>query len=650
MRHDPGREDPELARAIRTLPVPTVLIDLEGSALLWNLAAAALLGWEEAPRPPGSTARAFAAPDAAILGYLRDAVSQQGHARLTVRRRVGGRIRHFRIHAAAVYDREDTLEGLVLVLTERSDGVRARRRAMRLRGALEASQQRFRLLSDGVRDHAIIMLDADGRISSWNPGAELLTGYGGPDAMQQHISLLYGEEDRAAGKPAEQLQEARAGARREVEGWWVRKDGGRFWGGITLVALRGPGGEAKEFACVLRDLTERREREEALRRSESQLRQAQKMEAIGRLAGGIAHDFNNLLTAIQGHTQFLLEDLPEAAGSRADAEEIKRAADRAAALTRQLLTFSRSQPVEPQALEMNSVIAEMEKLLRRVIREDIALAVTLDPDLWKVFADRGQLEQVIMNLVVNARDAMPGGGTLTIATHNVHVDEDYAIPEANLAAGPHVQLVVSDTGVGMDRETLSRIFEPFFTTKAAGEGTGLGLATVYSIVKHSSGHISAYSEKGRGTTFKMYLPKAETASDQEERKAVARPVQSSTATGATILLVEDDQAVRGLASRILQKGGYVLLEAANGQEALRMAREHSGAINLLLTDVVMPEMSGRTLAGEVALLHPATRVVYMSGFTKPDAVRQGLVESQSKYIEKPFSPDDFLRAVQDGIQ
>lgn len=370
------------------------------------------------------------------------------------------------------------------------------------------------------------------------------------------------------------------------------------------------------------------------------------MEAVGRLAGGVAHDFNNLLTAISGHAQILLEDLPADDPARADIEEISRAADRAADLTRQLLAFSRKQMLRPQVLDPNALIGEIQKMLRRLIGEDIELITRLAPDLGAVRADPGQLEQVIMNLAVNARDAMPTGGRLLIETRNVELGEDDARRLAPLQPGPHVVLIVSDTGAGMDESTRERIFEPFFTTKEKGKGTGLGLSTVYGIVQQSGGHIWVYSEPGQGTTFKIYLPRV-------DARPEAAPAPSD-ADGAhngreVVLLVEDEDAVRSLARRILEKRGYTVLTARTGPEALRIAERHDGPIHLILTDVVMPEMSGRELAERIAPTRPDARTLFMSGYTEDDVLRRGVLNEGAAFLEKPFTPSALAQKVREVL-
>ncbi|MGH7520299.1 MAG: PAS domain S-box protein [Gemmatimonadales bacterium] len=381
------------------------------------------------------------------------------------------------------------------------------------------------------------------------------------------------------------------------------------------------------------------------RHLEEQFRQAQKMEAVGQLAGGIAHDFNNLLTAILGNTQLLLRDLPPGDAKRGDVEEIRKASERAASLTRQLLAYSRRQMLQPEVLDLNVVVAEMDKMLRRLIGEHFALVTVLAPDLGRVRADPNQIEQVLVNLAVNARDAMADGGKLTIETTNVDLDETFAQAHLGSVPGPYSMIAVTDTGIGMDATVRAHLFEPFFTTKEVGKGTGLGLATVYGIVKQSDGYISVHSEPGRGSTFKIYLPR------------IAAPVAAappSAKGGAdrgteTILVVEDEPAVLTLSRRALEAQGYLVLAAADATAALRLVERHGGTIHMLLTDVVMPGLSGRDLADTLAARRPGIRVLYMSGYPGDAVVQHGELPPGSAFLQKPFSPDYLARKVRDVL-
>ena len=384
------------------------------------------------------------------------------------------------------------------------------------------------------------------------------------------------------------------------------------------------------------------ERTAALKDKEGQLVQAQKMEAVGRLAGGVAHDFNNLLTVILGCSDLLLLELDDDAPERREVEQVSEAAERASNLTRQLLAFSRKQVMQPKVIDVNESVEAMRGILDRVIGEDIDLACSLNPDLHPVKFDPGQIEQVIMNLAVNARDAMPRGGKLTIETSNVELDDDYVEEHVDARAGPHVMLAVTDTGCGMDTDTREKIFEPFFTTKKFGQGTGLGLSTVYGIVRQGGGNIWVYSEPGRGTTFKIFLPRVE----RESTRPSVVPKDTIDLRGSeTVLVVEDEPAVRELTRRILESAGYRPIVAANGSEALLECEGHEAKVRLLLTDVVMPKMSGKELAERLEKLSPGLRVLYMSGYTDNAIVHHGMLDAGTHFIAKPFDAASLLKKV-----
>jgi PAS domain S-box-containing protein len=401
-----------------------------------------------------------------------------------------------------------------------------------------------------------------------------------------------------------------------------------------------------EIGLKVSAFLERKQMEEALHENEEELRQSQKMEAVGRLAGGIAHDFNNLLTVINGYSELILHRLGPADPIRAELEAIKQAGARAAALTGQLLAFSRRQALQSRVLDLNAVVANMDSMLRRTIGEDIELRTVLQPELGRVKADPGQIEQVILNLAVNARDAMPHGGRLTIETADVELDETQTRRLLTVIPGPHVLLAVSDTGCGMDKETQARIFEPFFTTKEKGKGTGLGLSTVYGIVKQSGGSIWVYSEPGRGTTFKIYLPRVEEPAEAVEPDTAGAPSPGGT---ETILLVEDEAGVRSLARTALQAYGYTVLEASNGSEALQICERHEGPIHLLVTDVVMPGMSGKELADRLASGRPEIKALYVSGYTDGSIIHHGMLDPSVAFLQKPFSPDALARKAREVL-
>ena len=380
---------------------------------------------------------------------------------------------------------------------------------------------------------------------------------------------------------------------------------------------------------------------------EEQLRQSQKIDAIGQLAGGVAHDFNNLLTVISGYAELSLRRLPAEDPVRRNLEEISKAGNRAAGLTRQLLAFSRRQMLQAKVLDLNSVVREMDKMLQRLIGEDVELVTILRSGVGQIKADPGQIEQVLLNLVVNARDALPKGGKITIETCNTVLDETYARKHVSVQPGSYVVLIVSDNGVGMDAKTQERVFDPFFTTKEIGKGTGLGLSTVYGIVKQSEGSVWVYSEVGRGTTFKIYLPRVDNGAEDEKLASVASIVPGGS---ETILLVEDEDLVRDLSIAILEEAGYKVISATDGDEGLRLCQQFEGRIDLMITDVVMPRMSGRELAEYLKVLRPETEVLYMSGYTDDAIVRHGILEDDMPFIQKPFLPDALALKVRELLE
>jgi PAS domain S-box-containing protein len=474
---------------------------------------------------------------------------------------------------------------------------------------------------------AIITTDGRGRLTYFSRGAEAMFGYRAEEMIGTAVADIYPgglEEARAVRRRLTQ-----EGQLRNYESGFLTRDGGRVEVSASISLLRDATGHVVGTLGVLKDIGERRHLEE-------QLRQAQKMEAIGRLAGGIAHDFNNLLTVIAGRAQLILSRLRPEEPIHRDATLVRTTADRAAALTQQLLAFSRKQVLQPQVLNLNAVVSAMEPMLGRLIGEDIDLAVIPTEGLGRVKADPGQIEQVIVNLVVNSRDAMPQGGRLTVETADVELDAAYASRHSSVLPGPYVMLAVSDTGEGMDERTRSRVFEPFFTTKGPGKGTGLGLATVYGIVKQSGGDIHLYSEPGRGTTFKIYLPRvAEVAAEADDTTS---PGTTDARGDETVLLVEDEPEVRDLAREILEGGGYTVLQACDPLEAVLLAEQHPGPIHLLLTDVIMPRQSGHALVERLRPLRPEMQVLYMSGYTNEAIVRHGVLDPNTSFIQKPFTP------------
>jgi PAS domain S-box-containing protein len=452
-------------------------------------------------------------------------------------------------------------------------------------------------------------------------------GYTREELMDGGLELLLPESKRGVhtAQRAEYFAKPRIrhmGIGMELAG--RRKDGREFPVEVSLSYIQIPEGF---FAIAfVSDISERK-------RLEEQFMHAQKMEAVGRLAGGVAHDFNNMLTVISGYSRMTLDELAPVDPLREYAEECLKAAERAGALTSQLLAFSRRQIMQPRIISPNAVIGQAEKMLHRLIGEDVRLVLGLQPDVGNIRADPGHVEQAIMNLAVNARDAMPLGGQLTIETANVHLDENYARSHMGVHPGEFVMIAVSDNGTGMDAATRQRIFEPFFTTKEKGKGTGLGLATVYGIVKQTGGDIWVYSEPGKGSTFKLYFPRI---ADPAENTAAA-PAESFEGERETILVVEDEKAVRDLTVRMLERLGYHILTAGGGDEAIEIAKTHPGEISLLLTDVVMPNMSGRQLADALANHRPDMKVLYLSGYTEDTIVTHGVLEQGVEFLPKPFS-------------
>jgi PAS domain S-box-containing protein len=509
--------------------------------------------------------------------------------------------------------------------------------------ALEAEAQ-ARRASDAARQAvieaapvAIVTLDLDRRVGLWNPAAERLFGWSAREIVGQPYPLA------PPGKEAEYESHFRRLLRGEslleVESQRRGKDGTLIDVSIEAVPLRATDGRIDGVLVVLTDLSERR-------RLEEQVRQAQKMEAVGRLAGGIAHDFNNLLTIILGYADLALLALSKRGPEAEQIEQIRRAGERASSLTQQLLAFSRKQVIQPEVLDVNAVVTDAEKMLRRLVGEDIKVALALARGIGRVRADAGQLHQVLDNLAVNARDAMPRGGRLTIETQSVELDAAYTQMHFAVKPGRYILLAVSDTGTGMDEAVRKRLFEPFFTTKGPGRGTGLGLATVFGIVKQGGGNIGVYSEPGEGTTFKIYLPVVEAEAEAPGPAAAPSPPPRGR---ETILVAEDEPGVRVFIADVLNNLGYAVLLAANGADAVRVAHAHTGSIHLLLTDVVMPELSGRELAESLQAHRPGLRVLFMSGYTDDAVVRHGVLQAEVAFLQKPFRADDLARKVRDVL-
>ncbi|MCR4341388.1 MAG: response regulator [Gemmatimonadaceae bacterium] len=508
--------------------------------------------------------------------------------------------------------------------------------------AMLRAKERYRGLFETVPD-VIVSTNLRGIVTAANAAAYRLAGSGADDIVGRPLRHLIAGDEVAIG--LEHFRAAREGATRQFVIKVDGPDGGPRWLECTCKAVR-DGRETVAVLFVGHDITREKEDEEALRRSEEQLIQAQKMEAVGQLAGGVAHDFNNLLTVITGYCGFLRRDLAGDDARMDDIKEIQAAAESAASLTRQLLAFSRKQVLQLKIVNLNDSVEQLEQMLRRLIGAQIEIKTILDSDLQLVKADPNQLDQVVMNLAVNARDAMPGGGVLTLETENVMLDAEYARTHPGVHAGPHVMLCIRDNGIGMDSETQARIFEPFFTTKDPGMGTGLGLSTVYGIVRQSGGHMWVYSEEGLGTVFKIYFPVTE---ESAEQGAETHLPDDALQGSETVLVVDDSESLRPVVTRILRQYGYVVVQAAGGEEATRLAEKETGPIHLLLTDIVMPGMSGPVLARNLLRWHPDLRVLFMSGYAENAMVREGLRQPSAGFIEKPFSPETLAREVRRAL-
>jgi PAS domain S-box-containing protein len=521
-----------------------------------------------------------------------------------------------------------------------AEELRRANEALHRKSAEQIGEYRSKLASIiDSSDDAILSKDLNGIITSWNKGAERIYGYAPEEVIGKHISILTpGDRPDEVSKILEKVSQGEGVE--HYESVRLAKDGRRLDVSLSVSPLRNAAGDIVGASVIARDITDQK-------RAESHLRQAQKMEAIGRLAGGVAHDFNNILGIINACTEFLRDRIDPKAEPFVYVENIKKATERGTALTRQMLSFSRTSVIQPRILDLNEKLREISKLLRPLLGDDVEILIVPRSQSAVIEADPGQLDQIVVNLAVNARDAMPSGGKFILETVAVRFDESFAEQQQAMTAGKYVMLAVSDTGSGMDEATVSRIFEPFFTTKEAGKGTGLGLATVYGIVKQSAGHIMVYSEPGQGTTFKIYLPSA------EHKIGIASKPEVETVTpkrqGTTILLVEDDEIMRGLTRKLLEEHGYTVAEADDGKTALQWVESHSGPIDLVLTDVVMRHMSGPELAERLSASRPNLKVVYMSGYTGELMANRQVLKPGVTLLEKPFSRSALLNTIHEKL-
>jgi PAS domain S-box-containing protein len=508
---------------------------------------------------------------------------------------------------------------------------------------LRASEERFRLLVQSVTDYAIYMLDPDGRVSSWNAGAERFKGYTADEIMGEHFSRFYSDEDREAGIPRIALETAKREGRFEAEGWRMRKDGSRFWASVIIDPIRNEDGQLLGFAKVTRDLTEKRA-------IEDQLRQSQKMEAVGQLTGGLAHDFNNLLTGISGSLEMM--QVRMAQGRTAELDRYFMAAQgavkRASALTHRLLAFSRRQTLDPKPTNVNRLLSGLEELVRRTVGPGVEVEMVGASGLWTTLIDPNQLENAVLNLCINARDAMPDGGKLTIETANRWLDER-AAAQQDLPVGQYVSVCVTDTGTGMSPDVIAKAFDPFFTTKPLGEGTGLGLSMIYGFARQSGGQVRIYSELGQGTTMCLYLPRhAEDAPADED--AILSLSHEAVGEGEVVLVIDDEPTIRMLIAEILAEAGYAVIEAPDGPAGLRVL-ESNARIDLLITDVGLPGgMNGRQVADAARVSRPELKVLFITGYAENAVIGRGRLEKGMFVLSKPFQMEILANRIREIIE
>ncbi len=520
--------------------------------------------------------------------------------------------------------------------------------------ALSETERQLRILVDGVTDYAIFMLDAAGHVTNWNLGAQRIMGYRPEEIIGRQFSLFYTNEAQRDGLPDHALNVAARRGKFEDEVLQVRKDGTRFWASIVINAIHDHTGKLVAFAKITRDITERRDSDERLRLSREQLFQSQKLEAVGQLTGGVAHDFNNLLTIIIGNLEIALRTVVQWKSDvqgrlQRTLNNAQIGAKRAATLTERLLAFSRRQPLAPKPIELSKLLLSVEEFVKGSLGERIDLQVVSEGGVWLVEVDQAHLESAILNLALNARDAMPGGGQLTIESSNVLLDEEYCRTNSEVPPGQYVRISVSDAGTGMPADVLAKAFEPFFTTKPAGQGTGLGLSQVYGFIKQSGGHVKIYSEVGHGTTVNIYLPRLFDSNKPIETSEPEYPLTGDATE--TILVVEDDPGVREYIVETLQDLKYRVLHAANGELALKMLERDTSHLDLLLTDVVLPGINGRQLAEALQAKRPGLRTLYVTGYSRNAIVHQGRLDPGVAMLQKPLTRTSLaqgIRRVLDG--
>jgi PAS domain S-box-containing protein len=620
------------------------MIDLDGIVLSWNAGAQRLKGYAPSEIIGKPFAQFFTPED-------RERELPANALRIAAKvgrfESEGWRLRKdgTRFWALAVLDavRDDSgkLIGFAKITRDMTEREMARQH-------LVESEERFRRLVNAVIDYAIFQLDRDGIVSTWNSGAERIKGYSADEIIGEHFSRFYTEEDRAAGVPQKTLETAAREGRYEAEGTRVRKDGTRFMAFVVIDAIRDTAGNIIGFAKVTRDVTERLDAQRKLKEIQEQLAVSQKMEAVGQLSGGIAHDFNNLLMIVLGNLENAERYTKDASANpnlRRAISNAMRGAQRASALTGRLLAFSRRQPLSPKALDLNKFLGSSAEFLQRSLGETIDVEAVGSAGLWQIEADPNQLESALVNLALNARDAMPSGGKITIEATNIFADEEYCRTNPELAPGQYVLICVSDTGGGMPPDVLSRAFEPFFTTKEPGQGTGLGLSQVYGFIKQSGGHLKIYSEVDQGTTIKIYLPRHVSHADEE-----LEPDDGIVGTGEpgeTILVVEDDPDLRSYLAEVLRGLEYHVLVAQHASSALAVLEDPGRRVDLLLTDIIMPGMNGRELGRRAQQLRPELRVLHMTGYSRNAVMHQGRLEEGVEYLQKPIAQSHLAFRVRD---
>jgi two-component system cell cycle sensor histidine kinase/response regulator CckA len=603
-----------------------IAADLDGKITDWNAGAEKMFGYSRA-EAAGMPVTIIASPERKHEALEIQARIRRG-ARVinqeTLRLKQDGTTVHVSLTVSPIRNQAGRLTGSAAIVRDISERIE-------MEAALRRSEANFRSVIENSPYGALRTL-LDGRILLANPAVVRMLGY----SSEGEILSLNMARDiyRNAADRTRVIEQSRStDYLKDIEVEWKHRSGSPIMVRFSSHVVKDQAGEIDHFDLMVQDITKQRNLED-------QLRQAQKMEAIGRLAGGIAHDFNNLLGVIIGYSELAMDQIEPASAVRGQVEQIRRAGERASALTRQLLAFSRQQVLDTKTLNLNAIISDMAQMLLRLIGEDIELQTKLESGLHAVRGDQGQIEQVIMNLAVNARDAMPQGGKLMIETCNVTVEADELQRHTSMMPGDYVLLTISDTGMGMDTETQAHIFEPFFTTKVQGKGTGLGLATVYGVVKQSGGYIWVYSEPGVGATFKVYLPRVL----DELQTSIPADRGNSHQPAATVLVVEDEASLRTFTCTLLQNNGYTVLEAGDGEEALVLAGKYKGPIHLLLTDMIMPGMNGPAVAEKLASVHPEAKVLFMSGYT--GFVSRGLIDPHAVLVSKPFTREELLRKIQ----